>query len=301
MVKIKKLIKFIGNRNYRTYILGFMGFYHTMNDQLYITRIYSSIFEKKINLKNPKTFSEKIQWLKLYDRSDRYTKMVDKYEVKEYVKNLISEEYLIPTIGIYDSWNQINFKKLPNQFVIKCTHDSGGVVICKDKKSFNMISAKKKIMKSMNKNYYYSGREWPYKNVKPRIIIEPFMKNGDDGDLNDYKFYCFNGIPKYCQVITDRSTNECIDFFDMKWNHQEFVGLTPGCINSNKKIEQPINFEKMKEIATKLAKDIRFVRIDFYEANGKLFFGEITFYPASGFGKFTPDIWNEKLGDMIKL
>ena len=167
-----------------------------LSDKKYIELRYFSLFLKELNLDNPKSFNEKLQWLKLYDRNSEYTKMVDKYEVKKYVSNIIGEEYIIPTIGIYNSFDEIDFKKLPNKFVIKCTHDSGGLVVCKDKNKLDKNNAKKKIEKSLKTNYYYCGREWPYKNVKPRIIIEKYMCTKEQKELIDYKFFCFNGNPK---------------------------------------------------------------------------------------------------------
>lgn len=176
--------------------------------------------------------------------------------------------------------------------------------ICKDKSKLDIEKVKTELRKGLKQDYYLTGREWPYKNVPRKIIAETFMKNEKDTDLKDYKFFCFNGSPEYCQVICDRSTNETIDFFDMNWEHQEFIGINsiPNEFSNNKNlIEKPYTFEKMKEFASILAKNTKFVRIDFYEINRKLYFGEITFYPASGFGQFEPVIWNERLGNMIKL
>lgn len=271
------------------------------NDEKFL-KMRGNINDMKINIAQPRSFSEKLQWLKLHNRKPEYTTMVDKIAVKDYVAKKIGEEYIIPTIGVYEKFDDIDFNKLPKQFVMKCNHDSGGLIICKDKTKLDIKAAKKKINKSLKRNYYYTGREWPYKNVKPKIIIEQYMEDTESAELMDYKFYCFNGEPKYCQVIADRSTNETIDFYDMDWVHQPFTGLGLPLKPFAKKLhDMPKTFELMKKSAKKLAKGIPFVRIDFYEINGKMYFGEITFYPASGFGKFSPDEWNKKLGDMIDL
>lgn len=256
----------------------------------------------KLNLDNPKTFNEKLQWLKLNYRKPEYTVMVDKFQAKQYVSNIIGEEYIIPTLGVWDRFNDIDFDKLPNQFVLKCTHDSGGLVICKDKSKLDLSAARKKINRSLKRDYYLAGREWPYKDVPRKIIAEKYMEDESGRDLRDYKFYCFNGEPKYCQVISDRRSNETVDFFDMDWNHQEFTGLgVPHKPFSNMPVPIPVNFEKMKGFARELSKGISFLRVDLYEVNKKIYFGELTFFPDSGFGTFSPDNWNYVLGDMIDL
>lgn len=272
-----------------------------LSDKKYIELRYFSFFLKELNLDNPKSFNEKLQWLKLYDRNSKYTKMVDKYEVKKYVSNIIGEEYIIPTLGIYNSFEEINFDKLPNQFVLKCTHDSGGIVICKDKNNLDIKQAKKKINKSLKKNYYYSGREWPYKNVKPRIIIEKYIDDGKNTQLNDYKVMCFNGKAKCSFVCTERDNKElglAVTFFDLDWKKMPFKRHYR---TSNKKIDKPRNYQKMIELSEKLSKNIPFVRVDWYEIKGKLYFGELTFYPGAGFEEFDPEEWDYKLGEMLKL
>ena len=268
-------------------------------DKLYLRYKYKKYIGKKLNLKNPQTFNEKLQWLKLYDRRDIYTTMVDKYTVKNYVANIIGKEYIIPTLGIYNNFDEIDFDKLPNQFVIKCTHDSGGLVICKDKKNFNIQNARKIINRSLKKNYFYNGREWPYKNVKPRVLIEKYMEDTYTKELRDYKFFCFNGIAKLMFVATDRSINKTkFDFYDLKFNKLPIKQHYP---NNDKKIEKPVNFDKMIILAEKLSKNIPHVRVDFYEINDKIFFGELTFYHFSGFVLFEPDEWDKKIGDMLDL
>ena len=269
-------------------------------DILYLKYRYKKIFHKKLNLKNPQTYNEKLQWLKLYDRNPKYTKMVDKYEVKQYVKNIIGEEYIIPTIGIYNEWSEIQFDKLPNQFVIKCTHDSGGISICKNKRKFDFAKAQKTIEQSLKSNFYYVSREWPYKNLKPRIIVEKYMEDSITKDLRDYKFFCFDGKCKLMFIASDRQkdTDTCFDFFDEKFNHLPFTNGHPNAKITPKK---PVNFEKMIDLAEKLSVNIPQVRIDFYEINGNIYFGEITFFHWGGFVPFVPDEWDYILGNYIKL
>lgn len=268
-------------------------------DKLYLKFIYKIKIGKSLNLKNPKTFNEKLQWLKLYDRNPLYTKLVDKYEVKDYVANIIGKEHVIPTIGVYDSFDDINFEKLPKQFVIKCTHDSGGLVIVKDKNKLDIEKAKKKINKSLKKNYYYCGREWPYKNVKPRIIIEKYMEDNKTKELRDYKFFCFNGIPKFMFLATDRQKNQTkFNFYDMNFN---LLPFTQGHPNDLRKISKPEKFDEMVALSKKLSVNIPHVRVDFYEINGKVYFGEMTFYHYSGFTKFDPEEWDEKFGNYIVI
>ena len=252
---------------------------------------------------NPKTFCEKIQWLKIYDRHPEYTNMVDKVAAKEYVSGIIGKEYIIPTLAVYDSAEEIDFDKLPNQFVLKCTHDSGGIVVCRDKSKLDYEATRRKLRRGLKRTYVIQNREYPYKNVPRRIIAEQYLENtlSPTSALVDYKFYCFDGEPKYCQVIQDRDTHETIDFFDMEWRHQEFVGLNPAAGPAAVCPQRPKSFDVMKRIAHDLSQDKPFSRIDLYDINGKPYFGEITFFPASGMGMFTPKDWDEKLGKLIEL
>lgn len=270
-------------------------------DKLYLTLLFRCKMGYWIDWKNPKTFSEKLQWLKLYNRKPEYTTMVDKFAVKEYVAKIIGEEYIILTLGVWDTPEEINWDELPNQFVLKTTHDSGTVIVCKDKNEIDFKIVKKRLKKSLKKNYFYHGREWPYKNVKRRIIAEQYMEDRDSEDLIDYKFYCFNGEPIYCQVIRDRRSKETIDFYDADWNHMPFVGLNPIVKNGITQVVKPYNLEDMLSICRKVASQLPFVRVDLYSIQRKVYMGEITFYPASGMGVFTPQEWNYKLGELISL
>lgn len=256
---------------------------------------------KKLDLENPKTFNEKIQWLKLYDRKPLYTKMVDKYEAKKYVAELIGEEYIIPTLGVWDRFEDIDFDALPNQFVLKCTHDSGGLVICRDKTQFDKDAAKSKIKKCMKRNYYLHAREWPYKNVRPRIIAEKYMEDAETQELRDYKFFCFNGIPKIMFVSSERQSRKeevKIDFFDMDYNH---LPIRKGHPNAPVLPKKPEAFETMKVLAEKLSSGVPLLRVDFYEVNGKCYFGELTFSSGGGMGPFDPEEWDYRFGEWITL
>lgn len=273
----------------------------TLEDKEYLKILYRKVFLKELDLNNPQTFNEKLQWLKLNDRKDVYTTMVDKYEVKKYVSDIIGKEYIIPTLGIYDNFDEIDFNKLPNQFVIKCTHDSGGVVICKNKEKLDIKETKKKINKSLKNNYYYSGREWPYKNVRPRIIIDEYIEDKIRHELVDYKIYAFNGKCDYVMACFDRfNGGPKFIYFDRDWNiKKEFSkdGLKYG---NNIDLTKPKNLDKMFESAEKLSKGIPFVRVDFYEANGEMYFGELTFYPSSGFDNTRTKECQNYLDKMLK-
>lgn len=271
-----------------------------ISDELYLKAYYYNIFGKKLNLQEPRTFNEKLQWLKLYDRQPKYTAMVDKYMAKKYVADIIGEKYIIPTYGIWEKFDDIDFEILPKQFVIKCTHDSAGLVIVEDKKFFNAEDAKKKINYCLNRNFYYSGREWPYKNCKPRIIIEKYMSCVDK-DLPDYKIHCFNGEPRLILVCRNRfkKTGMTEDFFSEKWEHLSVVRSNHP--NSPKEIEKPVLLEEMLELAKKLSVNIPFLRVDFYTVDGKIYFGELTFFPASGLEKYEPEEWDETFGDWLTL
>ena len=273
---------------------------HFIPDKLYIKLRYYRRLHKSPNLKHPQTFNEKLQWLKLYNKKAFYTIMVDKYEVKQYIADKIGEEYIIPTLGVWDKFDDIDFNSLPNEFVLKCTHDSGGLVICKDKSKLDIEFARRKISKSLKTNHFWQGREWPYKDVKPRIIAEKFMKDRDFDNLNVFKIFNFNGEPKIIQTIqNDKMPNETIDYFDTDWN---LLDLKQNYPNSKNPLPRPETLNEMLELARILAKDTApFIRTDFYEINGKVYFSEFTFYSDSGFAKFTPEEWDLKLGNWINL
>lgn len=270
------------------------------NDEVFLKMKFLSVMYYWPNLKNPKTFNEKLQWLKLHDRNPIYTTMVDKYEAKKYVADVIGKEYVIPTLALYDRVEDIDFDTLPDQFVMKCTHDSGGLVICKDKSNLDKKTALEKIDFFLHRQYFWQNREWPYKNITPRIIVEKYIE-GDEGELNDYKFMCYNGVCKGLFVCSGREKNDLrVDFFDLNWNHLPFYRKYK---NAETHIGQPENLNKMISLSNQLAEKIMspFVRIDFYSVKGKVYFGEITFYPGSGLEPFYPNEWDYKLGELIKL
>lgn len=296
---LKKIIYIV---THPIFILYYLDKYNIIriNDELYLKLRFQKLMNKKLDLDNPKTFSEKLQWLKLYDRNPLYTKLVDKYEVKKYVSKIIGSKYLIPTIGVYNNFNEINFDELPNKFIIKCTHDSGGNVIVDDKNNFDLCAARKKINKCLKNNFYYDGREWPYKNVKHRIIIEEYMEDKIDNELRDYKFFVINGKVRLLFVASNRQGDgdTYFDFFDIDYNH---LNLLHGHPNAPTLPHKPYNFELMKQLAEKLANNIPEVRVDFYEVNKKIYFGEMTFFHHSGTLPFEPEIWDEKLGELLIL
>ena len=274
--KIAKLIKkplfllvFLNNRGL-----------HLINDEKYVKLMHLLKTNNKCDLENPKTYNEKLQWLKLHDRKDIYTTMVDKYEAKQYVTNAIGDEYVIPTIGIYDSFEEINFNSLPDQFVIKCTHDSGGTIICRDKSELDLNKVRKRIKKCLKRNYYWSYREWPYKNLKPRIIVEKYLEDSNEGEIRDYKFFCFDGKIGVVLVCTNRQTDLEETWFDEDFN---LLDLREGGHKNRKDLIKPKNYSKMKSIAKKLSKGIPHVRVDLYDIDGRIYFGELTFYPAGGY------------------
>ena len=284
------------------YLINATPFKKCVPDKWYLTIQYRCFCGKFINWKNPKTFNEKLQWLKVYNRKPEYTMMVDKVKVKDYVAQKIGEQYVIPTLGVWDKPEDIDFDALPNQFVLKCNHDSGSICICRDKKTFDKSKAVSKLKAAMKRDMYWDGREWPYKNVEKKVFAEKYMVDESGIELKDYKFFCFGGVPTYCQVISDRNTNEKIDFFDMQWERLVgLVGLNDSVHNSEQDISCPDSFSEMKSLAAKLANKLPFSRIDFYEINHRPYFGEITFFPADALGSFRPMDWNDRMGEMISL
>lgn len=274
---------------------------HFINPEKFLKKKFQVRMGYPLDLENPKTYNEKLQWLKLHDRNPDYTTMVDKFAVKKYVADKIGEQYIIPTLGVWDRFEDIDFDKLPNQFVLKCTHDSGGIAICKDKANFDFKAAKKKINKSLRTNYYYSGFEWPYKNVSPRIIAEKYMVDESGYELKDYKFFCFNGEVKALFIATERQkegTDVKFDFFDENFQHLPFK---QGHENAKVTPKKPMCFEEMKTVAETLSKGLKEVRVDLYEVNGKLYFGEMTFFHHGGWTPFEPESWDVTFGEWIDL
>ena len=271
-------------------------------DEMFIRLNYLRRMKRLPDLKNPTTYNEKLQWLKLHDRQPLYTQLVDKYAVRRFVAERIGGEYLIPLVGgPWDSFDEIDFDALPEKFVLKCTHDSGGLLICRDKRALDREKARRRIAQSLQQNFYYHNREWPYKDVRPRIIAEAYMEDASTSELRDYKFFCFGGEPKMLFVASDRQTageETKFDFFDMDYNH---LDLRNGHPNAAVPPEKPAQFGLMRELAQKLSQGIPHVRVDLYEVNGRVYFGEMTFYHWSGMVPFDPPEWDERLGSWIRL
>ena len=271
-------------------------------DEMFIRLNYLRRMKQWPDLKNPTTYNEKLQWLKLHDRQQLYTQLVDKYAVRRFVAERIGGEYLIPLVGgPWDSFDEIDFDALPEKFVLKCTHDSGGLLICRDKRTLDREKARRRISQSLQQNFYHHNREWPYKDVRPRIIAEAYMEDASTSELRDYKFFCFGGEPKMLFVASDRQTageKTKFDFFDMDYNH---LDLRNGHPNAAVPPEKPAQFGLMRELAQKLSQGIPHVRVDLYEVNGRVYFGEMTFYHWSGMVPFDPPEWDERLGSWIRL
>jgi len=248
----------------------------------------------RLNLERPKTFNEKIQWLKCYYSDSLMSQCADKIEARKLIGEWIGEKYLIPVYGIFDTVEDIRLGELPNSFVLKPTHTSGRVIICKDKKKINWNVEFKKVKNWLKENYYYQNGEWVYKDIKPKIICEQLLH----GEIIDYKFMCFNGIPKLMFTCTEREKNLKVTFFDLSFNRLNFIRKYPA---SDARIEKPQNWDLMIELSKKLSSRFPFVRVDFYENFGKLYFGELTFFPGNGFEKFYPDYWDEKIGELLDL
>lgn len=297
-----KIIKYLSSYSYRFMINDYMGLYNKLDDRTYLVKKCKAKFGKSFNIDSPVTYNEKLQWLKLNNRNPKYTMMVDKYLVRNYIKDMIGDKYLIPLLGVWDNAKDIDFDDLPNKFVLKCNHNSGGgMVICKDKSALDIERTRRELNENLGINYYKKNREWPYKNVKPRIIAEQYMEDSKTKELRDYKFFCFDGEVKFMFVATDRQKDGeevKFDFFDENYNH---LPVKQGHENASTIPNKPLQFDLMKELAKKLSNGIPHVRVDFYEVDGEVFFGEMTFYHFSGFVPFVPEEWDKIFGDLISL
>lgn len=296
-----KLVELIFNSNKRFLYLSSIGFYNYLSDEEYIKRKFKAKFGTELDLENPITFNEKLQWLKLYNRRPEYTMMVDKYKVREYIKEKLGEEYLIPLLGVWNNPDEIDFDALPNQFVLKCNHNSGlGMCICRDKSKLNLKKVKADLKKGLKQDYYLTGREWPYKDVPRKITCEKYMSDGSEKELRDYKVLCFNGVPKLVEIHNGRFENHTQDFYDANtWERLNII--QPGMPLSDCPMEKPGFAEEMNRLSAFLAKDIPHVRVDWYFINNHLYFGELTFFDGSGFDQFCNPADDIKLGEMITL
>lgn len=268
-------------------------------DELYLRIAYRCVTGKRLHLNPPVTFNEKLQWLKLHNRQPLFTQMVDKYGVREFIKERIGEEYLIPVLGVWDKPEDIDFSTLPDRFVLKCTHDCGGVVICRDKSQFNKEEAINTLKACMRKNFYYQGREWPYKNVVPRIYAEAYLEDKGERQLTDYKVFNFNGTPRLIQVDFDRYTDHKRKFFDTEWNEMDITFHRP--YKSDKVIKKPSCLDEMLELSRKLSAGFPHLRTDFYIVNDMLYVGEMTFFHGTGFGRWTPESFDAEMGKWLDI
>ena len=292
MFDYKKIFK---NREFRLKLINCL---RSIPAKPYLKMVYKIKTGKKLNLDNPVTFCDKQNWLKLNDIRPEYTKLVDKIGVREYIKEVLGEEYLFPIYGTWEHFEDIDFDALPEKFVLKCNHDSGSVKVITDKSKIHKDELKKFFEDRLKLNPYVFGREYPYKDVKPCIMAEKFMTPDGEDDIRDYKFFCFNGKPEIMFIATDRSTDVKFDFFDMDFNHLDIVNIHE---QSGIEIQKPEMFDEMKEIAAKLTNGFKFVRLDLYEINGEIYFGEYTFFHAGGFWPFNPEKYEKIYGDLIKL
>lgn len=268
-------------------------------DELFLKLKFRNRMQYSLNLLHPKTYNEKLQWLKLYYKRPEYTKMVDKATAKEYVSSIVGEKYIIPTLGIWDNVDDIDWDSLPQQFVIKCTGDSGGVIVCKDKNKLDVFKAKSLLKRNGNINYFYQNREYPYKDVKRRYIAEAYMEDESGFELKDYKIFCFDGVPKFLFVASGRQQNDTrFDFYDTEFNHLPVINGHP---NADVWPTKPDNFEEMLHISGALSKGMPHVRVDLYNINGKIYFGELTFFHWSGMTPFEPLEWDYKFGEYFNI
>lgn len=273
-----------------------------MSDKPYLQLYYLMKLKKVLHFGNPKSFNEKLQWLKLYDRKKIYTTMVDKYEAKDYVAERIGEEYIIPTLGVWERVEDIDFDALPEKFVLKCTHDSGGLIVCRDKSKLNLEKTKRILAKSLKNDFYIEAREWPYKNVKRRIIAETYMEDEiQKKGLVDYKFYCFDGKPQFLYIskgLEDHATAS-ISFLNLDWTFAPFQRSDYKGFETLP--EKPAGYETMLKLAEQLSAGSSFLRVDLYEIGGKVYFSELTFTPCGGTMRFAPPEWDDKIGQMLTL
>lgn len=270
---------------------------HLWPDKLYVRLLYWIHVGGGINYSKPATFNQKMNWSKIYDRNPLYTELADKYKVKQYVKDRLGEKAVVPCYGVWKCFDNIDFANLPARFVLKCTHDSSGAIICRDKGTFDYDGAKKRVNRSLATNYYWTLREWPYKNIPHRIIADEFLDDGSGHELQDYKFWCFNGEPRV-MYITNKGKHVYENFYDMDFRP---LDINHGFERRQPEYLRPAGFELMKEYAAKLSEGMPFVRIDFFEVNGHVYFGEFTFYDWAGLKPFKTLEWDKEIGRWIKL
>ena len=291
---IQKIKRILG-RNVIEFFYRSLGF---LSDEKYLRLLFRLRMGRKLDLDNPKTFCEKLQWLKIHGREEIYTTMADKYLAKQFIAGIIGEKYVVPLLGVWDRFDDIDFDALPDKFVLKCNHDSGSAIICRDKTKLDKENARKILEKSLKTDYFILKREWPYKNINRRIIAEEYLEDEPGVNLFDYKFFCLNGIPRIMYVIEGASDNPTEAFFDMEQNYLDLEMEDP-----RPKIPPrlPDCFDEMKRLAAELSDGVPFLRVDFFCVKGRLYVGELTFFHESGFGEIKPKEWDEKLGNMLDL
>lgn len=304
-MNIKRIIRggfrFLTDSDYRFLIKANRGLYNDMPDEEYLKKLYKAIIGKAPDFENPRTFNEKLQWIKLYYRNPLYTVISDKFASREYVREKIGEEYLVPLLGVWDSPDEIDFEALPDEFVLKCNHNSGiGMCICRDKSKIDVEKVKADLRRGLNENFYLGGREWQYKNIKRRIVCEKYMSDGTGRGLLNYKIYCFNGEPKIFHMSRDIGRKSAqLSFLDENWNvlpfHRE--DYPPFEVPP----EKPENIEELLGVSRKLSQDFPFVRVDLYVIDGKIYYSELTLDPCGGFSRFNPSEWDLKLGEWLTL
>ncbi len=275
------------------------GFFDWMGDEAFLKLRFRAEMGYKLDLEHPRTYNEKLQWLKLYDRNPLYARMVDKYRVKEYVASLIGEEYIIPLLGVYNSFEEIDFEALPRQFVLKCTHDSGSFYICRDKACLDKKRAEDILKRGLKRKTIRYAREWPYSLVTPRIIAEQYVEDESHEDLTDYKIFTFGGKAALILVNYGRFGKRVHHLYSMEW---ELLDVSPRCPDEPPRtIPRPGNLDQMIGLAEKLSQNLPHVRVDFYSVNSRIYFGEMTFYHRGGFGKFPPEEMGLWLGGLLVL
>lgn len=299
MEGMNKFIKYLKNPALVYPLATSRGLTNWVPDKVHLNLLYRVRIGARLNLECPTGFNEKLQWLKLHDRNPLYTRLVDKYAVKDWVADRIGARYVTETFACWDRAEDIDISSLPERFVLKTSHDCGGIAICRDRATFDLNAAKRKLARHLKRNYFWGGREWPYKNVKPCVFAEEYLEPNASGDLTDYKFMCFGGRTRCAFTCTGRAEGDLrVDFFDVGWKHLPFTRHYP---NADVPPERPRRLEDMVALAERLSEGIPFVRVDFYEQGDRVLFGEMTFYPGSGFEEFDPEEWDARLGSWLQI
>ncbi len=297
--KIKTALLLAGKPSKLLLPAGQNGMLKLISDKAYLKAVFKAETGYELNLEHPKTYNEKLQWIKLYDRRPEYVMYADKYRVREYISKTIGDQYLIPLIGMYKRAEEIPWGELPDRFVLKCNHASQTNIICKNKAELDILSAEKKLNAWLKKNAFWGAREWCYKDIEPCIICEEFIETEDGNTPDDYKFMCFSGFPRLIQVHHDRFGDHTLDYYTPEWKKADLQRVDANI--STREVERPEKLDEMLSIAQRLSKDMYYVRVDLYNVNGKIYFGEITLYPTGGFSTFTRHEDDLLLGSYIKL